>query len=58
MADRYDLIVRIGGSRMPFVLKGGHVNEPYLIVGPCYVHGIMYNEILYEAQQRSVMFFA
>lgn len=46
MADQYDLIVRIGESRMPFIVKGGHVNEPYLIIGPCYVHRIMYNEIL------------
>jgi hypothetical protein len=58
MADQYDLIVRIGRTRVPFVVKNGRVHEPYLIIGPCYVHGIMYNEIPYEGQKRSVMFFA
>jgi hypothetical protein len=50
MADQYDVIVRILGARVPFVVKRYHLEEVCLLIGLCYVHGIMFNEIPYESQ--------
>jgi hypothetical protein len=60
MADQYDLIVRVGGARVPFVVKKGPegFEKFYELVGPCYVHGVMYNEVPYAEQQKGTMFFA
>jgi hypothetical protein len=60
MADQYDLVVRIAGARVPFVVKKGPqgLENLYELVGPCYVHGIMYNEVPYTEQQKGTMWFA
>lgn len=60
MADQYDLIVRVGGARVPFVVKKGPegFEKFYELVGPCYAHGVMYNEVPYAEQEKGTMFFA
>jgi hypothetical protein len=58
MADKHDLIVRIGGASVPFVVKRGPPEEICLLIGPCYVHGIMFNEIPYDSQHKATSWFA
>ena len=43
-----DIIALLQGGRLPFVLRsrGG----PWELIGPCYIHGIMYGEAFDESQ--------
>ncbi|KAL5331150.1 hypothetical protein ACEPPN_000679 [Leptodophora sp. 'Broadleaf-Isolate-01'] len=61
MAAQYDYIVRVGGANVPFVVKKGPEGfenfKLYELVGPCYVHGVMYNEAPYMQQEKGTMWF-
>ena len=43
-----DIIALLPGGRLPFVLRsrGG----PWELIGPCYIHGVMYGEAFDESQ--------
>jgi hypothetical protein len=41
-----DAIAIIHGCQVPFVLRASDNSLDYRLVGPCYVHGIMYGEAL------------
>lgn len=58
LADRHDLIMTIGGAHVPFVVTRGPSEYISLLIGPCYVHGIMFNEIPWESRRRIPMWFA
>ena len=40
--EQYDQIVRIAGTKMPYVIRQLENSEMHILIGPCYVHGIMH----------------
>jgi hypothetical protein len=40
--QQYDLIVRIAGTKMPYVIRRLEESDMHVLIGPCYVHGIMH----------------
>jgi len=40
--EQYDQIVRITGTKMPYVIRRLENSEMHVLIGPCYVHGIMH----------------
>lgn len=49
MTEVGDRIVILNGSNVPLVLRP--VEDHYKLIGPCYVHGIMYGEAWPEDEE-------
>ena len=53
-----DLIAIAFGSSMPIIIRPSELNTgKYILIGPCYVHGIMYGEIMKELESNSISTF-
>jgi hypothetical protein len=50
--ERDDLVCVLLGGEMPFILRPE--GSYYTLVGECYVHGIMDEEVLEAAQDESI----
>jgi len=53
---RHDAIVRIQGTKTPFVVRSVGTEGRCVLVGPCYVHGFMYGDIPYDYNKSGVVY--
>ena len=49
-AQRDDVICVFEGARLPYVLRRSADEDPYTIIGHCFVHGIMFEEIITDKE--------